>query len=211
MTIVQSIETIRDWLEANVCSLVELKLPDDNAAAETYPYKLVKPAAFSLFVPGKDRLPQSVAPIPSVCVQLLEGSDSLLESKGRLRVRLVFSAWNPGQHGPDTRPPASGVDIHVEPAKAAGSLPHSGAGAGSFTRNADGWRDAWSFVDVALRELENAEYLGGLRIAKEEGIAFGPLTEQDAVVDYYPYWFAWISFSVQYGIARNPKQYRDLL
>ena len=109
MTIVQSIETIRDWLEANVCSLVELKLPDDNAAAETYPYKLVKPAAFSLFVPGKDRLPQSVAPIPSVCVQLLEGSDSLLESKGRLRVRLVFSAWNPGQHGPtpSRRPPVS--------------------------------------------------------------------------------------------------------
>ena len=66
-------------------------------------------------------------------------------------------------------------------------------------------------MDVALRELENAEYLGGLRIAKEEGIAFGPLTEQDAVVDYYPYWFAWISCSVQYGIARNPKQYRDLL
>ena len=66
MTIVQSIETIRDWLEANVCSLVELKLPDDNAAAETYPYKLVKPAAFSLFVPGKGRLAQSAAPFPSV-------------------------------------------------------------------------------------------------------------------------------------------------
>lgn len=212
MTIVQSIETIRNWIEAHVCQQVELKLPDDNAAAETYPYKLVKPAAFALFVPGKDRLPPSVAaPIPSVCVQLLEGSDSLLESKGRIRVRLVFSTWNPGQHGPDTLPPASGIDIHAVPATGSGSLEHDGAPAGSFTRNGDGWMDAWGFVDVALRELEAAEYLDGLRIIKEEGIAFGPLTEQDAIVDYYPYWFAWISFSVQYGIARTPQQLNDLL
>ena len=36
----------------------------------------VHPAAFPLYVPGKDRLPPSVpAPIPSVCVQLIESED----------------------------------------------------------------------------------------------------------------------------------------
>ena len=52
MSIVNSIETVRDWLTAEVCPLVKLKLPDDNATDASYPYKLVNPAAFSLFVPS---------------------------------------------------------------------------------------------------------------------------------------------------------------
>lgn len=31
MSIVNSIETVRDWLTAEVCPLVKLKLPDDKA------------------------------------------------------------------------------------------------------------------------------------------------------------------------------------
>ena len=66
MSIVNSIETVRDWLTAEVCPLVKLKLPDDNATDASYPYKLVNPAAFSLFVPSKDRTPPNIAaPIPS--------------------------------------------------------------------------------------------------------------------------------------------------
>ena len=69
MSIVNSIETVRDWLTAEVCPLVKLKLPDDKATDASYPYKLVNPAAFSLFVPSKDRTPPNIAaPIPSVCV-----------------------------------------------------------------------------------------------------------------------------------------------
>ena len=74
MSIVNSIETVRGWLNTEVCPLVKLKLPDDNATDASYPYKLVNPAAFSLFVPSKDRTPPKVAaPIPSVCVQLTQG------------------------------------------------------------------------------------------------------------------------------------------
>ena len=40
------------------------------------------------------------------------------------------------------------------------------------------------FVDTALRRIENAEYLGDLRVIKEEGITFGPVAEQDAVPDF---------------------------
>ena len=79
MSIVNSIETVRDWLTAEVCPLVKLKLPDDNATDASYPYKLVNPAAFSLFVPSKDRTPPNIAaPIPSVCVQIVQGDDCLL-------------------------------------------------------------------------------------------------------------------------------------
>lgn len=36
MSIVNSIETVRDWLTAEVCPLVKLKLPDDNATDASY-------------------------------------------------------------------------------------------------------------------------------------------------------------------------------
>ena len=102
MSIVNSIETVRDWLTAEVCPLVKLKLPDDNATDASYPYKLVNPAAFSLFVPSKDRTPPNIAaPIPSVCVQIVQGDDDLLQSARDIKIRLCFSAWDPGYHGPD--------------------------------------------------------------------------------------------------------------
>jgi hypothetical protein len=97
MSIVNSIETVRDWLTAEVCPLVKLKLPDDNATDVSYPYKLVNPAAFSLFVPSKDRTPPNIAaPIPSVCVQIVQGDDDLLQSARDIKIRLCFSAWDPG-------------------------------------------------------------------------------------------------------------------
>ncbi len=52
MSIVNSIETVRDWLTAEVCPLVKLKLPDD------------------------------------------------IQSARDIKIRLCFSAWDPGYHGP---------------------------------------------------------------------------------------------------------------
>lgn len=195
MSIVHSIETVREWLSETVCPQVKLKLPDDNATDASYPYKLVHPAAFSLFLPSKDRLPPKVAaPIPSVCVQIVQGQDSLIEHTRDLKIRLCFSAWDPGYHQRDILLPPD-----YQQAKE------------SFEKNGEGWRDVWNFVDSTLRRIENAEYLGGLRVLKEQGIAFGPITEQDAVPDFYPYWFAWVEFSVEETLTRNPESYHHLL
>mgnify|MGYP000823031420 CR=1 FL=1 len=62
-------------------------------------------------------------------------------------------------------------------------------------KNGEGWRDAWNFVDTALRLIENAEYLGDLRVIKEKGITF---TWDDALLDY----LVKKSYSLTYG-ARN--------
>lgn len=79
MTLVNSIDKIVSWLTENVCSKITLKLPDDYRNDTGYDVVMVNPAAFPLYVPGKDRLPPNVAaPIPSVCVQLMEGSDELI-------------------------------------------------------------------------------------------------------------------------------------
>ena len=105
MTLVNSIDKIVSWLTENVCSKITLKLPDDYRNDTGYDVVMVNPAAFPLYVPGKDRLPPNVAaPIPSVCVQLMEGSDELIQKKRQLQIRLCLACWNPGQHGGDFQP-----------------------------------------------------------------------------------------------------------
>lgn len=205
MSIVNSIESVREWLTENVCPLVKLKLPDDNANDASYPYKLVNPAAFSLFVPSKDRTPPNVAaPIPSVCVQIVKGEDDMIAHSRGIRIRLCFSAWDPGYHGPDIfRPRGDGSGTYIQQ--------YNEEASAYFEKNGEGWRDAWSFVDTTLREIENAEYMNGLRVIKEEGITFGPVTEQDAVPDFYPYWFAWAELTIEETLTRNPKTYNQFL
>ena len=205
MSIVNSIETVRGWLNTEVCPLVKLKLPDDNATDASYPYKLVNPAAFSLFVPSNDRTPPKVAaPIPSVCVQLAQGEYDLIEHTRGIKIRLCFSAWDPGYHGPD---------IYIAQGNGSGTYiqQYNSEAADFFQKNGEGWRDAWNFVDTALRLIENAEYIGDLRVIKELGITFGPVAEQDAVPDFYPYWFAWAEFSVEETLTRHAKNYDHLL
>lgn len=204
MSIVNTLDIVKDWLEANVCPLVELKLPNDSAIADEYPYELIHPAALALFVPSKDRMgPKIKAPIPSVCVQIISGNDSLSDHNRAIKLRLCFSTWDPGYHA---------QDIFI-PTQSEGDLQeYNRRVTAAFEKNSEGWRDCWNFVDTTLRVVENAEYIGDkLRVAKESGISFGPITEQEDIVDYYPYWFAWVEFSVEEVLLRNPASYNQFL
>lgn len=96
MTLVNSIDKIVSWLTENVCSKITLKLPDDYRNDTGYDVVMVHPAAFPLYVPGKDRLPPNVAaPIPSVCVQLMEGSASSYRKRGSSRSGSASPAGTP--------------------------------------------------------------------------------------------------------------------
>lgn len=199
MSVVNTIERLAKWAGENICEKVRLKLPAEDSGNESYNqrYELVTPAAFAMFVPENDRLPPGVkSNVPSLCVRLLEGSDSLTENKGRLRVQMGFSAWDTGCHGKDIFRPKVGDPGAFE-------QPPPQEAAGCFTRSGDGWRDAWNFVDTALRAIESAETMDGIHLVKEEGIQFGPLKEQEAIPDLYPLWFAWLTFTVEYPIARS--------
>ena len=193
MTIPQCIENVTDWLNESVCPLIKLKLPDDSQNGSQYKVENVNPTAFAMYQPGKDKLPPGViAPFPSVVVQLLEGSDNMTESNGRMKLQLSFTAWNPGKHaGELTQDPGSS-----EP---------------SFKRDAEGWKDVWSFVDRALREIENAEYLNGLRVVKELPITYGQFQQEGQISDLYPYWGAWVIFTIERGLARTGAAYSEFL
>ncbi|MBO5968604.1 MAG: hypothetical protein J6S14_08925 [Clostridia bacterium] len=209
MTLVQSIDKIVEWLNESICPQIFFKLPNDRHNDPEYNVEFVHPSAFPLYVPGKDRLPPSVpAPIPSVCAQLMEGSDDLLAKKRQLQIRLCLACWNPGLHSDEI--------FHPTPTKAAqvGYIYHTAndGAAQSYTRNMDGWRDAFNFADLVLRELENTEYIAGHRLVKESGIKYGLFTEEGNIWDYYPYWHNWITFTLECGVVRRvPEEYKEFL
>ena len=209
MTLVESIDEVVTWLTANVCPQISLKLPDDNKNDKSYKVEYVTPAAFPLYVPGKNYVrPPVSAPIPSVCVQLMEGSDDLLKRKRQLQIRLCLACWNPGEHGLETMYPRKnenalgGYSYHTL----------NGEATQTYARNMEGWRDLFNFADLVLRELENTEYIANHRLVKESGIKFGLFTEDGNIYDYYPYWHSWIAFTLEAGVvAKTPKIYENLL
>lgn len=209
MTLVQSIDKVVGWLSESVCSQITLKVPDDDRNDQDYGVKYVNPAAFPLYIPGKDRLPPSVAaPIPSVCVQLMEGSDDLLKKNRQLQIRLCLACWNPGEHGNEVLRPRKNQN-------AIGGYSYfnaTGEAAKTYSRNMEGWRDSFNFADLVLRELEGTEYIAGHRLVKESGIKFGLFTEDGNIWDYYPYWHNWISFTLEAGVvSKTPEEYETFL
>ena len=209
MTITQSIEKVTDWLNSTVCPKIKLKLPDDNQNGTGYKVETVNPMAFAMYQPGKDKLPPGViAPFPSVVVQLLEGSDDLTAKSGRMKLQLSFTAWNPGNHAGEltraistTAGDDNGLNVQLE----------SVASAKSFERNAEGWKDVWNFVECALREIENAEYMNGLRVVKELPITYGQFQQEGQISDLYPYWGAWAIFTIERGLVRTGAAYAEYL
>lgn len=205
MTNTKIIESLTDWVRENICEKVQLKLPTDNSTGPEVTY--VTPGAFALFVPAKDRLPPNVrAPIPSICVQVMEAKDKMIEHKRLMKIRLCLACWNPGTQSGEIFVPRDNETAMF------GKSYTQGTEAKSYTRNLDGWRDIWNFMDVALREIEGAEFFAGVRLVKEQDIEFGPFVEQGAIWDYYPYWNSWISFFIEAGLVnQTPKSYQDLL
>ncbi len=134
-----------------------------------------------------------------------KGKHAPAQHIGQMTIQLALATWNPGQHGsemavPEQDPQAlGGVKYRREPSE-------------NFKRNLEGWRDVWSFTDKVLQAIENTEYIAGLRLVKENNIEYGPFTEEGALVSYYPYWFCWVQFTLEHGLARKiPADYEKLL
>lgn len=198
MTVTDSLIKISEWLNKEVCPMFKFKQPPGEGAPinDKWNYEEVHPHAFPLFIPAKDKLPPNVPTnMPSVCVQLLNGSDDLTEHKRDLTINLGISTWNPGIHSKDiyypegTRP--------EEPAK--------------YRSGYDGWMDVWNFVDAVVRKLESITGIEGLYLAPEASVTFGPYKDQDTIPDYYPHWFAYVQFTVRSDFLRNNPEVEELL
>ncbi len=203
MSVEKLIDTMTEWAQANICDHIKLKQPPANENApvdEGYKYTLVNPVAFPMYVPTPEKLPPNVhSPFPSLCVRFVEGEDAAARGEGAVDVQFCFSAWNPGLHGQDTY------------TKSADGTWSRNDAVRSFQRNAEGWRDLWQFVDIALRAIESENIIGCYTIDRATPIKFGPLTEQESIPDFYPFWFAVLSFRVTYPLMRNIPDVQEML
>lgn len=201
MSVVHLIDTLTEWAQQNVCSHIKLKVPPENEAPNDadYAFELATPVAFPMYVPTMEKLPPAIHfNHPSLCVRFLQGEDNPAASSGSLEVQFCFSTWDPGIHSKDRFTP-NGDSTYRR-------------GSGSFQRSVDGWRDAWNFVDIALRAVESTVVIGNeFTIDRSSPVKYGPLVEQDAIVESYPFWYAWISFKVNYNLRRNVAELQNLL
>ena len=209
MSIVKTIDTITRWAEKEICAKVSLKKPPsiDEPTDELYQYERITPACFAMYVPNETQqegfhAPEIKPPFPSLLVQLQSGEVKGKENK--MEVLFWFSTWETGTHGKDILKPASKngktwEEWSTEDAKT------------FFETQYGGWRDAWNWADLALHKLRSAAHIGGAEIVKSDPIKFGPMKEKEDTVDTYPFWFAWIRFSVRETIATRMEGIEHLL
>lgn len=197
MSIVKMLDDVTVWARKNICSKIKLKVPPgvDEPNDQDYEYKLAHPVAFTMYVPTEDKLPKGIpAAFPSLCVRFMEGEDDMARKNGSIGIQFLLSVWNPGSHSADIFQMRKDDPFHwfADP-----------TGGEPFERNGEGWRDVWNFADLAVQAVESVTKIAGYTIDRSVPVKFGPLTEQDAIPDYYPFWFAWVSFQLTYPLIRK--------
>ena len=123
-------------------------------------------------------------------MRFLKAGDSIAKGEGYVDIQFLLSVWDPGDHGKDVYLPNSDGTYRKQDDP-------------DFAKGSSGWRDVWNFVDIARRALESVTSIEGLAIDKGTDIEYGPITEQEAIVDCYPYWYSWLSFRLTYPLMRN--------
>jgi hypothetical protein len=143
-----------------------------------------------MYVPTEDKLPKNIpSAFPSLCVRFMEGEDNLANMTGTISIQLLLSVWNPGTYGADL--PADSNS--------------------QFERNGEGWRDAWNFTDIAVHAVESVTNISGYKLDRSVPVKYGPLTEQEAIPDFYPFWFTWVTFQLTYPLLRNIEDTQEFL
>lgn len=205
MSIVKILDDVTKWAQKNICSKIELKVPPQNSEPNDYDYKYktANPVAFTMFVPTEDRLPKNIpSAFPSLCVRFIEGENDLSKMNGTIGIQFLLSAWNPGKHSSDSLLMKENDPFSWYKDQEAGK---------EFERNGEGWRDIWNFTDIAVQAVESVSNISGYKIDRSVPVKFGPLTEQEAVPDYYPFWFTWVTFQLTYPLLRNIEDTQEFL
>ena len=206
MSVVHLIDTLTAWAQTNICEHIKLKVPpaeETEATDAGYNYTLVTPAVFPMYLPTTEKLPPNISsPIPSLCVRFMAGEDNLAAKNGKTEVQFCFSTWDTGTHGDD---------VYIHNGDGTFQKLDAVTKKSYFHRNGDGWRDAWNFVDISLRAIESVTNIGEYTLENSIPIKYGPFSEQESIPDFYPFWFAWVSFTVSNPIQRNNPDYNKLL
>ena len=132
----------------------------------------------------------------------MEGENNLAKNTGTIGIQLLLSVWSPGTYGSDS--------LTVSPDNPFQWLMQQNAKK-TFQRDGEGWRDVWNFTDIAVRAVESTAHISGYEIDRSVPVKYGPLTEQEAIPDFYPFWFTWVTFQLTYPLQRNDENIQQFL
>lgn len=200
MSVVDSLETMASWLREHACEGVKLKPMDPDAPEDdAFDYQLVKPEVHTLMVPShKHKPPGMVATVPAIVIQLTGIKDDGKTQLREIGLRLSFTAFDPGIHAEDMIVPIEGE----RSSKGFGPVYRLDDGR-KFTVNYDGWRDAFNFMDRAVRVIESAGAIGDYPLKPGSEINLGNYEYQDSADELYPFWLCWCSLTVLEPLVRN--------
>ena len=193
MTTVNAINIISDFLRDNVCKELKYLLPAEKDARE-YIEKMVSPQVFAFYEPAKERVPPEIEyTSPSVVVQLQKRSDNIQTGVSRFDIQLGFTTWRPGQYVNQ-----NDVSLRdVMPKKDGFDIAFVGKSETTFARNEEGWRDVYHFLETTKDVIIKAGKLGDLKLKTDVEIASGPYTQDGVLLDFYPYYHAWLTLSFE--------------
>lgn len=191
MTVINVIETVKEFLKQEVCPEIKLLVPDRRDGKD-YVEEYANPEVFAFFEPERGRLPEGVEyTTPSIIVLFTQGEDDLVESKQRLNIVLAFNTWRPGDYSTVNEVELGSIDEEAEGI----TIKYKGKIEKEFFRNEDGWKDVYNLMELTKGKLISAGKIGNFPLAPTP-IKYGPYTKDSALIDFYPYYHLWMSFTL---------------
>jgi hypothetical protein len=183
MNIVTVIDNIVNWLNANVCPQIKLKIPQNGNTAA---YELRNPKAHGVYAPpidSSDGGPPHLVVMPLTCSDAINNNsiDSIIP------IYLDLMIWSPGTH------------LNSE-------------GAETVDYSNDGWRDLGNLIDITRSELRNAGDINGLSIDLDKPIEFNLYSGIQTVnPEFGDFFRGFVKFTVKTSLNQFVEKHKDLL
>lgn len=191
MTTIDAILSVKEFLEKKVCPKIELLVPNTKDG-KNYMEKYANPNVFAFFEPENGRLPKGVEySTPNIIVQMTQGADNLATLEKRIDIVLAFSTWRPGEYRQMNDMNFEKIEVEESGVK----IEFSGKKDSTLVRNEDGWQDVYNLMELTKKEIVSEGKIGEFALDPTE-IKYGPYSKDGALVDFYPYYHLWMSFTL---------------
>ncbi len=193
MTTVKAMDTICSYLKDNVCPKIQYLVPAEKDAGDYIPnYK--NPEVFAFYEPSKSRMPPGIThTVPGIVVILKKRTDDLISGKSEFDIELSFCIWKPGEYISNKEVDLQQIVSYSEQMQ----IEYASKGDKKYTRTEDGWKDVYNFIDEVRQGVVHDGQMGNLKIKMDVPIQYGPYTQDKAIVDAYPYYYAWLTLTLE--------------
>lgn len=192
MTVIDAIKETKAFLEREVCPKIELLVPSTKDG-KNYVEKYANPNVFAFFEPENGRLPAGVEyTTPNIVVQFTDGTENLATTEKRINIVLAFSVWRPGEYRKMNDMEFKNIEVEEQGAR----IEFGGEKQQTLIRNEDGWQDVYNLMELTKQEIIKSSTIGEFALDSTTEIKYGQYQKDGALIDFYPYYHLWMSFTL---------------